>query len=273
MPDFVEPQLATLAESTPSGSQWIHEIKYDGYRAQVRVQKGKVTVSTRRGYDWSAKLADIAAAAKGLPDCLIDGEAVVLDQEGRTDFSALQSALAGGTRRSIILFAFDLLFFKGEDLRSRPLLERKAALQNMLSAGGKNVSHVIRYSDHFTAAGPQMRESACALGLEGVVSKRTQAGYRSGRNENWIKSKCGERETFLIGGWRETAGGLQSIALGQLRDGKLAYIGKAKSGFQDKQESLLPRFHAVERDRTPFRISGPERKTDSAGPSRPCRRR
>src|SRR3569832_51402 len=108
MPDFVEPQLATLSEKTPSGDRWVHEIKYDGYRAQVRVDHGKVTISTRRGFDWSSKFPDIAKVAAKYPDCLIDGEAVVLDAKGRTDFSALQSALAGGRKQSILLFAFDL---------------------------------------------------------------------------------------------------------------------------------------------------------------------
>ena len=259
MPDFVEPQLATLADETPSGNQWIHEIKYDGYRAQVRVENGRVTISTRRGYDWSEKFSDIVEAAKRFPDCLIDGEAVVLDAKGRTDFSALQSALAGGRKRAIILFAFDLLFLKGEDLRSLPLLKRKAALAGLLGKAHEKAS-VIRFSEHFTAGGDQMHDSACALGLEGVVSKRVNAAYRSGRNENWLKSKCGERETFLIGGWRETAGGLQSIALAELRDGKLAYIGKAKTGFRDQEDQLLKEFRKVETSLSPFRMSGHERK-------------
>jgi len=259
MPDFVEPQLATLSEKTPSGDRWVHEIKYDGYRAQVRVDHGKVTISTRRGFDWSSKFPDIAKVAAKYPDCLIDGEAVVLDAKGRTDFSALQSALAGGRKQSILLFAFDLLFLEGDDLRSRPLLDRKEALAQLLPKSGDKHS-VIRFSEHFVAAGDQMHDNACALGLEGVVSKRVNAPYRSGRNENWLKSKCGERETFLIGGWRETTGGLQSISLGALRDGKLAYVGKAKSGYRDSEDGLLKKFHTVEVPKSPFRISGPERK-------------
>src|SRR3954471_14364015 len=146
MPDFIEPQLATLAPDTPTGPRWVHEVKFDGYRAQVRVERGRVTISTRRGHDWSSRFAGIAKAARLLPDCIIDGEAVVLDSQGRTDFSALQSALASGKTKAIVLFAFDLLFLKGRDLRRAPLLERKEALLKLFDEHAKQFEARIRYS-------------------------------------------------------------------------------------------------------------------------------
>jgi bifunctional non-homologous end joining protein LigD len=259
-PDFIEPQLATLASHTPTGPQWVHEVKFDGYRAQVRVQKRYAIINTRRGYDWSDRFRDIAKVAGTLPDCIIDGEAVVLDQEGRTDFGALQSALASGRTKPIVLFAFDLLFLKGKDLRRQPLLERKQLLLELFDKHRSGFENRIRYSQHFSVAGQEMHASACAMGLEGVVSKRTAAAYRSGRNESWIKSKCGERETLIIGGWRETAGGIQSLAMGQMREQSFEYVGKAKTGFQDQQQALRPRLLAVEQQSIPFTKGRPERK-------------
>jgi bifunctional non-homologous end joining protein LigD len=257
-PDFIDPQLATLADAPPTGPKWVHEVKFDGYRTQIHVEKGKVRISTRRGHDWSNRFKAIAKAASALPDCIIDGEAVVLDAEGRSDFSALQSALASGKGGPISLYAFDLLFLKGLDLRSRPLLERKGALRKLLAKLPADSG--LRYSEHFTVPGEQMRKSACAMGLEGVVSKRINAPYRSTRNEDWIKSKCGERETFIIGGWRQAGGGMQSIALGEFRNGKLYYVGKARTGFQDMQRELLPQLTKVERATIPFNVGRPQRK-------------
>jgi bifunctional non-homologous end joining protein LigD len=238
----------------------VHEVKFDGYRAQIHVIDGEVTINTRRGYDWSDRFGDIAKAAAILPDCVLDGEEVVLDQEGRTDFGALQSALASGRTKPIVFFAFDLLFLQGQDFRREPLLNRKAALLKLYNQHAKRFGNRIRYSEHFSVLGAAMHKSACAMGLEGVVSKRTAATYRSGRNENWIKSKCGERETFVIGGWRETAGGIQSLAMGQVRGGGFEYVGKARTGFQDQQDVLRPRLLAVEQKTIPFTKGRPERK-------------
>jgi bifunctional non-homologous end joining protein LigD len=260
MPGFIDPQLATLSDTTPSGPKWVHEVKFDGYRVQVHVESRSITVYTRRGEDWTKRFPHIAKAARHLPECVIDGEAIVPDEEGRSDFSALQSAVAGGNKKPIVLYAFDLLWLEGQDFRRRKLLDRKEALKRLLEAHAKQLAPSILYSQHFTEEGPHFRAAACAMGLEGVVSKRIDATYHSTRNESWIKSKCGERDTFVIGGWRQTAGGMQSIALGQFRNKGFEYIGKARTGFQSKQEELLPRLKAVEVSQIPFTKGRPERK-------------
>jgi bifunctional non-homologous end joining protein LigD len=185
MPTFVEPQLCKLVERAPAQVGWAHEVKFDGYRLQLRVEDGKARLRTRKGLDWTEKFAATAEQAAKLPDCMIDGEAVALDAHGVPDFSALQAALSEGQSEKLVFFAFDLLFVEGEDLRALPLRDRKARLQELLDGlGGKHAG--LQYVEHFETAGDAVLESACRIHLEGIVSKELDAPYRSGRAGSWV---------------------------------------------------------------------------------------
>lgn len=250
MPDFVEPQLCRLVDRPPRGAGWGHEIKFDGYRMQLRVQKGEATLRTRKGLDWTRRFPEIARAAAALPDGLIDGEVVALDADGSPDFAGLQAALSSGRTGNLIFFGFDLLFDRGEDLRRLPLGERKARLAPILQGAGDTR---LRYVDHFTTGGDAVLNSACRMSLEGIVSKRLDAQYKSGRGDSWVKSKCRAGHEVVIGGYSTNGGGFRSLIAGVMRDGDLVHVGRIGSGFSAaKVRGLLPRLKALETDRSPF---------------------
>ena len=188
LPDFVAPQLCQTLDRPPSADGWIHEIKFDGYRIQMRVLDGVVTLKTRKGLDWTPKYSAIAKAAGKLPDAIMDGEICALDENGAPDFAALQAALSEGKTDALVYFAFDLLFEGGEDLRPLPLTERKQRSQQLLSNAGDDTR--LRFVEHFETGGEAVLRSACRLSLEGIVSKRGDASYVSGRADTWVKSKC-----------------------------------------------------------------------------------
>jgi bifunctional non-homologous end joining protein LigD len=249
LPDFIEPQLCKSLDRPPSGPGWAHEIKFDGYRLQLRVEDGRATLRTRKGLDWTARFAAIAKAAADLPDAILDGEVVALDAAGQPHFAGLQAALADGDTGDLIFFAFDLLAQDGEDLRDLPLRERKARLKAMMGPDEPR----LRFVDHFEAAGDAVLLSACKLELEGIISKRLDAPYRSGRSETWTKAKCRAGHEVVIGGYTTTGGAFRSLIAGVMRDGKLAHVGRIGTGFgRDKVERLLPRLKALETDTSPF---------------------
>ena len=191
MPAFVPPQLCTSVERPPTGGDWVHEIKFDGYRIQMRVENGAVTLKTRKGLDWTAKFGSaIPRAARELPDCLIDGEIVALDHRGSPDFAGLQAALSEGKTDDLIFFAFDLLFLEGKDLRGRFLVDRKSTLKNLVEKTYGKHQTQIRYVEHFESGGDAVLKSACRMSLEGIVSKQADAPYASGRSDSWTKAKC-----------------------------------------------------------------------------------
>jgi bifunctional non-homologous end joining protein LigD len=250
MPAFVEPELCKLIDRPPAGPGWAHEIKFDGYRMQLRVQAGQAVLRTRKGLDWTARFPEIAADAQGLPDALLDGEIVALDAHGNPDFAGLQAALSDGKTSDLVYFLFDALFADGRDLRPEPLAERKAALRALLDA---SASLRLKYTEHFEAAGQAVLESACRMHLEGVVSKRLDAPYRAGRTGDWTKAKCRGGQEVVIGGWSTTEGRFRSLLAGFERDGKLIYAGRVGTGFsRDTVERLLPRLKAVAADASPF---------------------
>lgn len=183
-----------------------HPLDYGDFEGlQLRVQGGKVTLRTRKGLDWTRKFQAIADAAEQFPDCIIDGEAVALDENGTPDFSALQAALSDGKSEDLVSFAFDLMFHGGEDLRLRPLSERKQALSVLLEQEGQEVATHIRYSEHFEEAGDAVFKSACRLSLEGIISKRLDPPYQSRRSDSWTKAKCRGGQEVVIGGWTQPA--------------------------------------------------------------------
>jgi len=228
LPAFREPQLCTLVDHVPTGSAWLHEVKYDGYRALVAVAGGRARVFTRTGLDWTDRFPGIAAAAAAIPGrALIDGE-IVAFKDGRPDFSTLKDAIASGGAMS--LFAFDLLERNGEDLAPLPLVQRKDRLRALLPAGDER----LHFAEHVLGSGEKLFDAMCAQGLEGVVSKLADAPYRSGRSRGWTKAKCLCRQEFVIVGWLpsdKARRGLRSLLLGVHRDGGLAYAGKVGTGF------------------------------------------
>lgn len=270
VPGFVPPQLCKSVDRPPQGAGWGHEIKFDGYRLQVRVSGKTATVKTRSGLDWTAKFKEIAADAARLPDGLYDGEACALDSHGAPDFPALQAALSDGKTKDLIFFCFDAPVLAGEDLRELPLSERKARLKVVLESLPKAAAARWRYVDHFETGGDAVLQSACRMSLEGIVSKRLDAPYRSGRTETWVKSKCRAGHEVVIGGWTGEAGQLRSLIVGVNRDGKLVHVGRVGTGFgRDTVARVLPRLQAVESDESPFRGAGAPRKAANVHWARP----
>ncbi|QUD89267.1 DNA ligase D [Phenylobacterium montanum] len=250
LPDFIAPQLCKAVETPPSGPGWAHEIKLDGYRMQLSVEGAAAILRTRKGLDWSDRFAAIAQDASPLPDCAIDGEICAVDPDGQPDFAALQAALADGATADLIFFAFDLLLLESSDLRPQPLTERKARLKALLE---QNASQRIRYVEHFETAGRAVLESACRLDLEGVVSKRLDAPYRSGRSETWTKCKCRAGHEVVLGGWTTTQGRFRSLIGGVYHGKKLIHVGRIGTGFgAAKLETLLPELTANEAKTSPF---------------------
>ncbi len=246
----------------------MHEIKFDGYRIQLRVEGGKATLKTRKGLDWTGKFDAIAKAAAGLRDGIIDGEIVALDANGAPDFAALQAALSEGKTKRLIFFAFDLLFEGQEDLRVQPLSERKSRLKQLLTdSAGRSV---IQFVEHFETGGDAVLRSACKMALEGVVSKRLDAPYRPGRTDSWTKAKCRAGHEVVIGGWSTSNGRFRSLLVGVNRGAHFVYTGRVGTGF-DKAKvcSLLPRLKAVAANESPFTGVGAPQKEPGITWTRP----
>jgi bifunctional non-homologous end joining protein LigD len=250
IPDFVAPQLCISVERPPSGEGWGHEIKFDGYRVQLRVEDGKATLKTRKGLDWTDKFKAIAKEGSALPDTLIDGEIVALDHDGNPNFSALQAAISDGKTEKLIFFAFDLLFAEDMDLRKLPLRERKARLKQLLDAQkGKS----IRYVEHFEVDGEAVLKSAAELNLEGIISKKLSAPYHSGRTESWTKAKARAGQEVVIGGWKTTNGKFRSLMAGVYRGDHLVFVGIVGTGFgQGTVKRIMPALKAAASDENPF---------------------
>jgi bifunctional non-homologous end joining protein LigD len=261
IPDFIEPQLSRLVEHPPIETGWGHEVKFDGYRLQLRVVAGKVTLLTRSALDWTSKFSAVAAEAADLPDCMIDGEVVALDDRRVPSFSALQAALSAGESKNLVFFAFDLLFEGREDLRGLPLAGRKARLEKLLEG---SPGERIRFVSHLQSQGDTVLESACKMGLEGIVSKRLDAAYSSGRGDTWRKAKCRAGHEVVLGGWTSEGGTLRSLLAGVNRDGHLVYVGRVGTGYTRKTvQELLPKLKALTVDQSPFGgAEAPPKKSD-----------
>ena len=257
LPAFIEPQLTKSLEKPPAGDGWAHEIKFDGYRMQLRTVGGQATLLSRKGLDWSWKFPEIVAAGAGLADGIIDGEVVALDRSGAPDFAALQAAISDARTKDLVFFVFDQMFAGHEDLRPLPLAERKARLQANVEDAPAN----IRYVDHFVTAGDAVLESACRMDLEGIVSKRLDAPYQSGRSESWGKSKCRRGHEVVIGGWTTTGDAFRSLIAGVNRDGELVHVGRIGAGFgREVVARIMPRLTALETDVSPFKGKGAPKK-------------
>lgn len=250
-------QLATLVDEAPDGPEWIHEVKYDGYRLRAALDRGIARVRTRNGVDWTDRFAPIRVAVEDLPavSALIDGEAVVLAADGRPDFGALQEALAAEDPRGVVFVAFDLLFLDGFDLRGEPLLRRKELLKALLDAAP--ASGPLRLAEHFAGGGPAFHASTCELLLEGSVSKRGDRPWVGGRSRDWLKAKCLGRQEFVVGGWTDPEGtraGFGALLLGVHDDaGALRYAGRVGTGFTERTlAALKSRLDELATDEPPF---------------------
>jgi bifunctional non-homologous end joining protein LigD len=245
MPERIDPCLALLKPQAPIGSAWLFEIKWDGYRLAVHIDRQDVRIITRGGHDWTHRFPSIADAARhlGAHTAILDGEAVVLDDSGRSDFGALQTSLGGrgGKRTSTesILMAFDLLYLDGHDLTSSELSVRRHLLEDLVVPGANGA---IRLSEEVEADGAQLLEHACQIGLEGIIAKRRDQPYRSGRTGDWLKIKCVQSESFMIVGYQASAaarGGIGSLLLAGKRGHDWVYVGEAGTGFNGKDATSL----------------------------------
>jgi bifunctional non-homologous end joining protein LigD len=267
MPDFVPPCLATLQSAPPAGGEWLHEVKFDGYRIQAHLSSGRPKLLTRKGLDWSDRFGKPIADALASLDCenaILDGEIVVLADNGISSFSALQAALSGRQTEKFIYYVFDLLYLDGTDVSGEPLADRKERLAGLFKPLGEEGP--VRYSEHFTEPGKTMLAHACRMGLEGVVSKRADAAYHSGRGHDWIKSKCTQRQEFVIAGYLpsdKTGRGLRSLIVGYNEGGELKSAGHVGTGFSAKAgDDLKKKLDRLKRKTSP--LTGPGSKEKGA---------
>ncbi|WP_375421904.1 DNA ligase D [uncultured Sphingomonas sp.] len=247
-PPFRPVQLATLVDHVPAGNAWLHEMKYDGYRTLIAIGGDEGRAYTRSGLDWTDKFAPVVADAVTLDagSALLDGEAVVLDADGKTSFQGLQGALKEDPA-AILYYAFDLLELDGEDLTALPLIERKEKLKALVGDG----TDKIRYSDHIVGRGEELFGTFCDAGLEGVISKRADAKYVSSRSSGWLKTKCIKRQEFVVVGWTpsDKQRGFRALLLGVNEAGKLRYAGKTGTGFTaDEIDRLMDLMAPLEMD-------------------------
>ena len=240
LPDRIEPQLATLVDEPPTAEQWIHEIKLDGYRTLCRVEGGHVTLITRNGLDWTKRFPAVAKAASKLPvkSALVDGEIVALQADGRSSFNLLQDHLEKDRRVTLVLYAFDLLHLDGMSLRKLPLTKRKELLSDIVGSDAT----AVRYLDHQEGRGGRFLGAACSMALEGIISKKRDAPYRSGRSRDWLKSKCTERQEFVVIGFtgrKGTKGAIGSLVLAAHDGGNFTYQGRVGTGFDEQEAGKL----------------------------------
>ena len=251
------PQLATLVGTPPEGDQWLHEIKFDGYRIGCIIENGTVRLITRKGNDWTEQFPEVVAAARKLPvtDALIDGEVAMLMPDGRSSFEALQQALAGSTSRApLVYLVFDVLRIDGTPTTRLPLEERKALLKKIV---GRRKTGRIRYVDHVEGHGDVLLDHAAQLGLEGIVSKRRDLPYYAGRHDSWRKIKCLRTETFVIGGFHDLKSksqeGIGALLVGQYDGGRLVFSGRVGTGFSHALAiDLRRRLEATKQRECPF---------------------
>lgn len=260
--EFIEPQLAQLVSAPPEGDEWLHEVKFDGYRIQAHLARNDVRLLTRSGQDWTTKYPSIARALEKLRHAaVLDGEVVAMDEKGRSDFQRLQNALKSGDTSSLGYFVFDLLFLDGEDLRGLPLIERKRRLKALLKPLRRSQ---IFFSDHIEGHAAEFLRVSCGHALEGIVSKRAQSPYTSGRGGDWTKAKCQNRQEFVIGGFTEGTGsrvGFGALLLGVYEDGELRYSGRVGTGFDQKDlASLAKKLRSIERGESPFKKNSPRER-------------
>ncbi len=258
MPEFVPPQLATLVDNPPTGDEWFHELKLDGYRLICHLNPtnpGQVRFWTRNQKDWTARFPALAKAVKALrlKSAILDGEVVALDSEGRASFQKLQQQINKNQAAGLMFHIFDLIYLEGFDLTRCPLRERKRALAELFERVPEN--SLLRYSDHIVGNGAAMFKQACKFGIEGIVSKLAESRYESTRSRNWLKIKCLKRQEFVIAGYTLSDKGIpfSSLILGVYDKGKLIYAGRAGTGFSNQMRVDLKKIlDKLKRPTRPF---------------------
>jgi bifunctional non-homologous end joining protein LigD len=246
LPQWIKPQLTQLVDQAPDGPDWLHEIKFDGYRMHARLDRGAARLLTRTGLDWTHKYPAIAAAVAsiGAEQAYLDGELCGVRPDGITSFSMIQAASDSGNAAALVFFLFDLLYLDGENVSAQPLVERKAKLAALLA----DARSPLHYCDHQVGHGRAFHEKACAAGLEGIVSKRADAAYAPGNRGLWVKVKCLHREEFVVVGWTDPKGSrpwLGALLLAYYDpDGRLVYAGRAGTGI--KQAELERLWHRLQ---------------------------
>jgi bifunctional non-homologous end joining protein LigD len=265
-PDFVPLSLATFYDTAPSGPDWLHEIKFDGYRTEARLEDGKSRLLTRKQQNWTHRFPPVAAAVAALPvaNAVLDGEIVVEDEKGISSFSLLQTDLKDGRTDRFVYYVFDLLYLDGRDLTGVPLVERKAALGRLLAGLGKN--GIIRYTEDTGEAGPVILRHACEMGLEGIISKRRAAPYRSGRTDNFIKTKCRGEQEFVVAGYAPATAmprAIGALIVAVYEGGELRYAGRVGTGYTQKMaHDLFKRLSPLRVDKRPVALPPDERRKD-----------
>ena len=266
LPDFVPPSLATLRDALPRGKDWLHEIKYDGYRIEARLDRGKVQLLTRNEQDWTHRFKPIAAAVAALPaeTALLDGELVVENDKGASNFSLLQIDLKAGRGDRLIYYVFDLLFLDGRDLTAEPLIARKAVLEQLFKAAGKNDR--IRYTQHLEEDGATVFKHARDMQLEGIVSKRKDAPYRSGRTDNFVKTKTHDEQEFIVAGFSPATAlphAVGALTVAVREDGELCYAGRVGTGYtRDTARDLWRRLKPLQVTKPLLDLPQDERRKD-----------
>jgi len=263
LPDQLLPQLATLVSSAPRGDEWLHEMKFDGYRLLAFLKNGKARLITRNGNDWTQKFPTVQQAVESLDlkDGILDGEVVLLRDDGIPDFQRLQNSLKTGGDRDFNYYAFDLPFCEGYDLRRTPLIERKKLLRQILMGDSSENSGMIRYSEHIEGQGTEFAHQSCLHEMEGIISKRIDSNYESGRSKSWVKIKCQKRQEFVIGGYTLPAGnrsGFGSLLLGYYEGRTLQYCGRVGTGFTAASlKDVLRQLKVQQSDVCPFSTQPP----------------
>jgi bifunctional non-homologous end joining protein LigD len=255
MPEFVSPQLATLVKEAPKGKEWLHELKFDGYRLLCHLQRGHVRLWTRNQKDWTDKFPNVVKALQTLPvqSAILDAEVVAMDSSGRSSFQMLQQAIHKTAGKGLVLEVFDLIYLEGFNLQRTPLLDRKRVLEELIGSEHR----VLRYSDHVEGNGAKFLKQACDFGIEGIVSKLADSPYESTRSRNWQKVKCLKRQEFVIAGYTLSDKGLpfSSLVLGVYEKGKLIYAGRVGTGFSNKLRAELKKtLDRIARPTKPFAV-------------------
>jgi bifunctional non-homologous end joining protein LigD len=255
LPDFVAPCLALRQKDPPTGDAWVHEIKFDGYRMEARLEGGKVKLLTRNNLDWTKRFPLVAKELAGLEigSAFLDGEIVVERRDGTTSFTELVADLKAHASDRMIYYAFDILYLNGIDLRGAALIDRKAVLDRLLRG---HKTGKLRLSEHLTSDGGQMLDKACELGIEGIISKRADRPYRSGRTGDWIKATCHLTDEFVVGGYLDSSAqskAVGALALGRYEKGRLKYVGRVGTGFsRETAGELWGTAQRLRRQTSPF---------------------
>jgi len=257
MPEFIQPQLATLVEEPPQGDEWLHELKFDGYRMLCHLNRGEARFWSRNRKDWTNKFPQLGKAIKAFPaaSAILDGEVVVMDTAGHTSFQKLQQWFKSGDS-GLVFQIFDLIYLDGFNLTATPLIDRKVLLAELLeTVGGRSP---LRYSDHVEGDGSTFFKQACDFGIEGIVSKLANSPYESARNRNWQKIKCIKRQEFIIAGLtpsEKSLPGFGALVLGVYDKGALVYAGRVGTGFSFQQRiDLRKKLDRLVRNSCPFAV-------------------